>query len=262
LQIREVALAIANGWHEYHERGTVDSSHAIFKSTVQDFPAAIKPHLEEFDFLKLEGSTGRGQITVAPWIAVFDTRITDTATEGFYVVYLYSTDFSAITLSLAFGTTQFKNQFGAPRTAFPKMRIAATQLQSLFNAIILLDQWGLSIDLGASPRQDLHFAYQQSSILSYPPYDLKNLPAEDKLVEDLRRIVKLYQDIVTDPLELSVEKLVETVVEPAPILQLLETSEFAPRAPWRVAVTSLARTHIWYLGVAPECTLKCSRSHH
>jgi len=178
-----------------------------------------------------EGSTGRGNTTDAPWIALFDRRLTVSATKEYYVVYLFSTDMSAVTLSLAFGTTQFEEQFGGPTKAFPRMRSAATRLQEMFNHLIPKNLVRKPINLVARPRQRLHYAYQQAAILSYAPYRVAELPEESQLVRDLKELVQLYIDIVSDPLEATVDRLVEAVIEPATEVETIEVRDFEPRIP-------------------------------
>lgn len=39
--------------------------------------------------LSFKGSAGSGQWAAVPWLAVFDDVVTDTATEEYYVVYLF-----------------------------------------------------------------------------------------------------------------------------------------------------------------------------
>jgi MrcB-like, N-terminal domain len=83
-----------------------------------------------------EGSIGAGCVTVAPWIAVYNRRITTSATSGVYLVYLSPPNITTLTLSLAFGIIQFEEQFGVPSTAFPRMRSAAARLQEMFSHLI------------------------------------------------------------------------------------------------------------------------------
>ena len=39
--------------------------------------------------LSVKGSPGAGQWAAVPWISVFDDIVTDSATHGYYVVYLF-----------------------------------------------------------------------------------------------------------------------------------------------------------------------------
>lgn len=65
--------------------------------------------------LKVKASVGQGVWASVPWLAFFDPLVTDTATKGFYVVYLINPDAQSITLSMNQGTTAIYNDFGAAR---------------------------------------------------------------------------------------------------------------------------------------------------
>jgi 5-methylcytosine-specific restriction protein A len=61
---------------------------------------------------KVEGSPGKGVWAETVWISVFDRLVTESAQEGFYVVYLFRRDGSGVYLSLNQGTTLILNQAG------------------------------------------------------------------------------------------------------------------------------------------------------
>lgn len=65
--------------------------------------------------LKVKASAGQGVWAAVPWLAFFDPIITETATKGFYVVYLINPDSQTITLSMNQGTTNIYNDFGQTR---------------------------------------------------------------------------------------------------------------------------------------------------
>lgn len=65
--------------------------------------------------LKVKASVGQGVWASVPWLAFFDPLITETATKGFYVVYLINPDAETITLSMNQGTTAIYNDFGQAR---------------------------------------------------------------------------------------------------------------------------------------------------
>ena len=231
MQIRDLIEQIVALWQPYRQKVTVDKSDPVYNLVVNEFPEALLRYLVTPATISLEGSTGAGNITAAPWIALFDSRITTSATTGYYVVYLFSTDMSAVTLSLAFGTTQFRQQFGAPSKAFPRMRAAAARIQEMFSHLIPPNLERGPIDLRAKPAQSLHYSYQQAAILSYAPYQIGALPEEPRLVAELQALMKIYSEIVSDPLDVTVERLVEAVVEGAPRVETIEMHDFVPRPP-------------------------------
>ena len=193
MAIRDLIEQIAALWPAYHQKGRVDSRDPVYELVTTQFPEALLPHVAAFNYVKAEGSTGRGEITAAPWIALFDRRLMTSATTEYYLVYLFSTDMSAVTLTLAFGTTQLKKQFGGPVNAFPRMRSAATRLEEMYKHLIPAHLTRGPIDLAATPRQKLHYAYQQSTILSYVPYRIGALPEVLQIVADLRNSLRSIQ---------------------------------------------------------------------
>jgi hypothetical protein len=229
MAIRALIDQIAALWPAYHRKVTVDHGDPADELVTRRFPEILRPHVADYESIVPEGSTGKGNITAAPWVALFDRRLTTSATKEYYVVYLFSTDMSAVTLALIFGTTQFENQFGRGRKSFPWMRSAAARLQETFKHLIPSHLSREPIDLAAKPRQSLHYAYQQSAILSYPPYRVGSLPDDPRLVADLRELVGLYTQMVSDPLEPTVERLVEAVIQPAGHIEPKDVREFEPR---------------------------------
>jgi hypothetical protein len=228
--IADLFKEIAARWSSYRQQRTVDKEDPVYALVTNQLPEALKNHVAPFEFISIEGSTGAGNITAAPWIALFDKRLTTSATREYYVVYLFSVDLSTVTLSLAFGTTQFEKLFGGPSDAFPRMRTAASRLQAMFRHLLPPNMELGPINLNATPKNRLHYAYQQASILSFPSYSINNLPSEAQMIDDLKRLVQLYTDIVSDPLEATVDQLLEAVVVPAAV-EVVEVREFKPRPP-------------------------------
>src|SRR5262249_21276202 len=73
---------------------------------------AVKDALGELGAgLLVEGSAGAGNWGAGPWISVFDPAITTTATQGYYVVYLFHTREAVVHLSLNQGTTSVRKEF-------------------------------------------------------------------------------------------------------------------------------------------------------
>lgn len=229
MSIRALLLDIAAQWPAYAPNKITDKTATAHVLVTQTLPAQLKALLGPSSNLKVEGSTGAGNITAAPWIGVFDPRLTTGATNGYYVVYLFSVDMQSVTLTIAFGTTQFENQFGGPKAAFPRMREAVSRLQGLFNDLVSARYSRGPIALQASRRHKLHFAYEQAAIFSLPPYPLATLPAEDALAADFLETVRLYGLIVEDPLRPDVEQLLQSSIpDPGPP-STIEVMDFSPR---------------------------------
>jgi hypothetical protein len=231
MPMRELIQEIKKGWPDYHDKKRVDGAHHEYDLVVRQFPKVLDQYLSDYKNKLVKGSTGTGNINDAPWIAIFDQRLTTSATREYYPVYLFSVDMSSVTLALAFGTTQFMDLFLTEEEAFPRMRSAALRLQEMFNHLIPAYLERGPIHLAAKPSQELHYAYQQSSILSFPPYAIDALPEESRLKADLRELFHLYAEIVSDPLDANVDRIVEAVADPAPLEQTSTVLDFVPRPP-------------------------------
>lgn len=62
--------------------------------------------------LEVKASVGQSRWASVPWLAFFDPLVTDTATRGYYVVYLINAQTEEIVLSLNQGTTEVYREFG------------------------------------------------------------------------------------------------------------------------------------------------------
>jgi 5-methylcytosine-specific restriction enzyme A len=65
--------------------------------------------------LKVKASVGAGNWAAVPWLGYFDPLITESATSGFYVVYLVNPQTEEIFLSLNQGATAVYREFGEKR---------------------------------------------------------------------------------------------------------------------------------------------------
>ena len=167
-------------------------------------------------------------ITASPWIATYDRRITDTATEGFYVAYLFSIDFKRLYLSLAFGTTQFAEYFKNIGERHEKLASAAAQFRTLVKPerTLYVD----TLKLAATSKDRLHSDYQYSNIWAIQ-YDLNLVPPEDILVADYRYMLGLYKQLVDNPLLPDMQQLLEAQISlPAKALAPI-VKKFVARPP-------------------------------
>lgn len=132
------------------------------------------------------GSPGKGNFAEVPWIAIFDPTVTTSATHGYYIVYLFSTDGSRVSLSLNQGTTAAIAEYGARyREALgERARLMRLRLADLANGIS-----SGPIRLEATGK--LGRGYEAGHALGIE-YEIQRLPEEARLIDDLRRMVSLY----------------------------------------------------------------------
>ena len=227
---------IASEWPKYKSTGKVAKSAHAYDLGVNKFPLLLKSTAQSTNYLKFHGSTGQGNITSSPWIATFDTRVTESATSGYYVVYLFSIDLKRLYLELGFGTTQFTDHFKKKPECFDKIRSAAKELQDrhkkkllpLFKKELHKNISNDPIDLAATPRDGLHEAYEQSTIYSVE-YSLSNLPSDERLKGDYNSFLNLFREIVLDPFTPKMEELFEWTADPVSTNNETIITIFAPR---------------------------------
>ncbi|GEO10983.1 MrcB family domain-containing protein [Segetibacter aerophilus] len=159
-----------------------------FQLLVKEIPEELRKHVETFDDkLTIKGSIGSGVNTYYPWIGIFDPRVSTGATNGFYVVILFSDDFEDCYLTLNQGATlQTEEQTEAYRDfiysvyenieGFVKGRIPEGGL--------VRTQTGKASANGKK--------YEEKNIF-YRKYKVSSLLDED-LLKNLERLVDIYID--------------------------------------------------------------------
>ncbi len=130
-----------------------------------------------------KGSYGNGNWTHTPWVAVFDKRITQTAQEGVYIVYIFSSDMTKVYLTLNQGCTKLKNSSGK-REAIRVMQGISNEVRHKINAVDFSKDNNLHIG---------HELYEKGSIF-YKAYDIEDIPEDTQLVNDLKKMMDIYQE--------------------------------------------------------------------
>jgi 5-methylcytosine-specific restriction protein A len=136
--------------------------------------------------LRVVGSAGAGNWASVPWISVFDPIVTESATRGYYVVYLFHASEPIIHLSLNQGTTAVREEFGSDARLI--MRDQATLMRHRVEDLFERDMV-TQIELGSS--QELPRDYEAAHATGYS-YKLTDPPTESRLISDLRKLTKLY----------------------------------------------------------------------
>jgi len=152
-------------------------------------PDELRAALEPIDgpFL-VKGSPGRGTRWAAvPWVAVFDPAITTSATQGYYLVYLFPAHRQVVHLSLAQGTVAAIREHGPQAEAYLRASGDALRARLSDFADRLPNR---SITLGSAG--ELPEGYEAAHILGLT-YDLADLGDERRLRADLGVGVAAYR---------------------------------------------------------------------
>lgn len=158
----------------------------------------------------VEGSGGRGNTAVVPWIAIFDPDETTTARRGMYVVYLFDAHMNTVALSLNQGVTEVVDRYG---TRDGRRRLAL-QAQAIREALDSTSIAGLDISINLQSREALPLHYECGNILAVT-YSIESLPENTELMNDLRRLLRIYEIAlqVRAELRLSTNETIITTVK-------------------------------------------------
>jgi 5-methylcytosine-specific restriction enzyme A len=159
----------------------------------QDVPDVIKEVIDENRRYLVRGSVGQGKWARVPWAAIFDRFVTDTAQDGYYVVYLVKEDFTGIYLSLNQGVTTIKKQYGAD--AKKALRVRASDYLARLGTVAD-DLVRGPIDLEAQSKSGLGAHYEQGAVCSRF-YERGSIPDDGSLASDLRQFIDYYFRLVS-----------------------------------------------------------------
>lgn len=166
---------------------------AVAEMVRRELPALVEAIIGKNDRYLVSGSAGKGNWALVPWVAVFDRLVTESAQDGYYLVYLFRQDSKGLYLSLNQGVTSVRDQYGSDS----KHALRVKSVDYLARLGKLAD--GLAagkIDLAVASNTGLGSLYENGSVCSIY-YDKSSIPNDEKLSADLRRFLDLYLTLVS-----------------------------------------------------------------
>ncbi|MCM3740367.1 DUF3578 domain-containing protein [Oceanobacillus luteolus] len=144
----------------------------------------------------IKGSVGQGNWAHVPWIAVMNREITTSTQRGFYLVYLFAEDMSHVYLALAQGVTE------TPPAEMDRINKEIREELDIKEPQIHRDN---NFYLGES-----RFAvdYKKSTAI-YIPYLIDGFPSDEQLLEDLRIMVKYYEEYIKKSIQFDLPKTLD-----------------------------------------------------
>jgi hypothetical protein len=232
--LKEQITTLVSDWISYKSRKTTDGSHSIHKLIHDAIPMTLESWTPSHSDYKFQGSDGQGNILAAPWVAVFNRSITESATKGYYLVYLLSEDLERLVLEVGFGATQFEKRFGRGKKFYEavdgaviNMRLNSTHL---VGACLPGSGSRTNVDrvhLDSSGDFRLK-AYEHCAIYSLT-YKTSNLPSDEELKRDYLEFLSLYDRMANSLLLAEVDDYVLETAEPPKASEAFEIVEFAVR---------------------------------
>ena len=164
------------------------SQNGAYNAICNNIPRVAESVIENSQ-LRIKGSCGQGRWTSIPWVAVLDPRETTSTKNGVYVVYLFEPSENRVTLTLNQGVVDLKNEEGK-RGAIDELRNRARQIRQQ------IDVEGFIAGEIELPNASAGPQLYGPGTVFYKRYSLSDLPEEDILQEDLRRVSSKYSDWV------------------------------------------------------------------
>tara|TARA_Y100001970_G_C14188565_1_gene834020 strand:- start:415 stop:1650 length:1236 start_codon:yes stop_codon:yes gene_type:complete len=188
---------------------------------------------------KIKGSVGQTGLSGIPWISILDKEATESTQKGFYISYLFSRNAKKLYLSIALGATQFENLYGKTEKATKKIITAKKEWVRNFAKYAPFTN---TDDMDLIDSKDSEFVrefskgmYLQADRYSggsffTKTYDLVNPNfSEEDFINDLKKYVDSYRQIVKDPLSsILLETLDESVFEESDKKQNLDLNYELP----------------------------------
>ena len=172
----------------------------------------------------IKGSSGEGNMSVSPWIGIFDKDVTTSARKEYAVVYLFDTKMNRFYLSLNQGWTQYhhsvlrkdsktgefkKGKYASKYLEFSSTEHAAAAIkknariaQNLINSSRGFSFDSINLSSGFDPmkgkvpqnKENLAWGYEMGNILS-KCYETDNIPSEEVLFDDLFKMLGIYREL-------------------------------------------------------------------
>ena len=169
----------------------------VFATTTRDIDPAIAEiinnkiprELEKFlnnDIFKIYGSIGKGLATRTPWIAILDKEITTSTREGVYIVFLFSSDYKHVYLTLNQGTT-VPGQFG-PRLGKKEIISNSKKIRDVLN----INNSTLKTDSNADIADEKY----KAGAIYYTLWDADDNLSGESLLNTYLDIYKKYKNLM------------------------------------------------------------------
>lgn len=154
-------------------------------------PQAVNAVINNVDRYEIKASVGQGNWAKVPWIAIFDRFVTESAQDGYYVVYLFREDIKGVFLSLNQGVTSVRQKYKSE--AKNALEVRAKDFQSQLGPLGKQFIVG-PIDLAVSSSASLGAFYQAGSICA-KYYAREAIPSDDILAKDITDFLDLYSSL-------------------------------------------------------------------
>jgi MrcB-like, N-terminal domain/AAA domain (dynein-related subfamily) len=193
---KSIAFALRQFMEMYPERrskpfGTDQELWALI-NTLQQRLSEL-PAVSSRQTIRVTWSVGQGNWARVPWLALLDTRVTDTTQMGVYGVLLFREDMSGVYLAFIQGVTELKRTHGAAAG----LQLLRENASSLRNTCDALAQSGFNLDNEIDLRTEGNLGRDyEAATIAYKLYERSALPDDDEISRDIEALLITYDDYI------------------------------------------------------------------
>jgi hypothetical protein len=168
----------------YYALKTTDIDKDVSEIIAKSIPQELSSYLNNDNYI-VNGSVGKGLATKTPWVAILDKDITTSTREGVYIVYLFSSDYKHVYLTLNQGTT-VPGQFG-PRLGKKEVANNSKRIRDLLNIN--------DVALNTDGKADIADERYKEGAIYYTLWNVNDDVQGEKLLNQYLEIYKKYKEL-------------------------------------------------------------------
>lgn len=196
-----------------HADKTSDIDENVRNNIKNTIPQFLRKYINNPQYI-VKGSVGAGRATKSPWVAIMDSDITDTTQHGIYIIFIFSSDYKHIYLTLNQGTT-VPEYFGS-RIGKKEIKQRKIKVQQLLNK----HHPDLKTD-GDVNISDLRY---QEGIIYYTLWDVDNPARCQSSLNLYLDTYRQYKEIIKNSPDIT--NHIEILPKHLPFLTALRTKPF------------------------------------
>lgn len=187
MEIREILIDILSNYQQEATKPFKNNEfiHKITHDYTQELYRLVAQYGDRY---KVTGSCGKGKWAECPWIAIFDTIITDNAQEGYYLVFLFDKCMNNVYLSLNQGVLSIQAQYKREASI-----VLSTRAEDFRNGLDTRNEdFDTQIQLDGSRLSKF---YEKGNIIA-KCYHKNNIPDNSVLKKDFYLLLTYYDALV------------------------------------------------------------------
>lgn len=156
----------------------------------KELPAIISKKMNiDSRLYAVDGSIGKGTFAEVAWVAIFDRDITESATEGIYIVFLFDVAGKNVYLSFNQGYTYFGEEL-TPK----KARVEIRKMAQILRKKIRVENSDFVDEIYLGAKKDLARGYEAGNIVGIK-YSFDDMPDDNKIIRDIYDLLSAYASI-------------------------------------------------------------------